>query len=140
MSVLLPESPQKSSNSLTVLHIDDNELDLAYWSDVLRNSGKNYTVLTARDRTSGVATCRERAIDCVLLDLDMPESGFDLLLELIPNPKQPSIAVVILTRLVYPTLCEIAKINGAQEWLVKKGTSAEQLDTAIQRAVASVRK
>ena len=70
----------------------------------------------------------------------MPESGFDLLLELIPNPKQPSIAVVILTRLVYPTLCEIAKLNGAQDWLVKQSTSAEQLDTAIQQAVASVRK
>jgi CheY-like chemotaxis protein len=60
-------------------------------------------------------------------------------LDLIPDPKQPSIAVVILTRLVYPTLCEIAKMHGAQDWLVKRTTSPEQLDAAVQRAVASVK-
>ena len=63
---------------------------------------------------------------------DMPESGFNALSELIPNPKQPSVAVVILTRLVYATLREVVKNCG-----VKQATSAEQLDNAIQRAVAS---
>ena len=38
---------------------------------------------------------------------------------LVLNPKQPPIAVIVLTRLLYPTLCEIVKINGAQNWLVK---------------------
>jgi len=47
--------------------------------------------------------------------------------------------VVILTRLVYPTLCEIAKMHGAQDGLVKRTTSPEQLDAAVQRAVASVK-
>ena len=75
----------------------------------------------------------------MLLDLDMPQSGFEVLLELVPNPKQPSMAVVILTRLVYPTLHEIAKMHGALGWLVKQATSAEQLDTAIHQAVASVK-
>ena len=72
----------------------------------------------------------------MLLDLDMPESGF---VELVPNPKQPSIAVVFLTRLVYPTLREIAQMNGAHDWLVKRATSAEQLDAVIQKAVACVK-
>jgi CheY-like chemotaxis protein len=139
MSVFLPESPQQSSTTVTLLLIDDDEPDLNYWSNTLRNLGKNYTVLTARDRASGVAICGGRTVDCVLLDLDMPESGFDVLLDLIPDPKQPSIAVVILTRLVYPTLCEIAKMHGAQDWLVKRTTSPEQLDAAVQRAVASVK-
>ena len=67
----------------------------------------------------------------------MPESGFNALSELIPNPKQPSVAVVILTRLVYATLREVVKNCGAQDWLVKQATSAEQLDNAIQRAVPS---
>jgi CheY-like chemotaxis protein len=136
-SVTLPE-PQHTSSSLTVLIVDDEEEELRYWGDLVRNLGKNYTVLTALDRESAHAICREHRVDCVLLDLDMPESGFDLLLELVPDPKQPPIAVVVLTRLVYPTLCEIAKLHGAQDWLVKHQTSAELLDTAIQRAVLAV--
>jgi CheY-like chemotaxis protein len=136
MSVILP---QQSSTTITVLLIDDDEADLNYWSNTLRNLDKNYTVLTARDRASGVAICRDQTIDCLLLDLDMPESGFEVLLDLIPNPRQPSIPVVILTRLVYPALFEVVKMHGAQDWLVKRSTSAEQLDAAIQRAVASVK-
>jgi CheY-like chemotaxis protein len=125
--------------NLTVLLVDDDEGELCYWADTVRNLGKNYTVLTALGRHSAQAICREQTVDCVLLDLDMPESGFDLLLELVPDPKRPPIAVIVLTRLVYPTLCEIAKIHGAQEWLVKNQTSAESLDMAIQRAVLAVK-
>ena len=61
------------------------------------------------------------------------------MLELLPDPKQPSIAVVILIRLKFPTLYEIAKLHGAQNWLVKKQTTAEQLDLAIQQAVLAVK-
>ena len=136
MSVI---EPPKQTSSLTVLLIDDDERDLLYWTDTLRNVRKDYTVLTARDRSSCLTICSDVPVDCVLLDLDMPESGFDLLLKLVPNPKRPSIAVVILTRLVYPTLCEVAKSSGAQDWLVKRTTSAEQLDTAIQQAVLAVK-
>lgn len=139
MSVILSKPCQETSACQTILLIDDDEGDLHYWADTLRKLSKGYTVLTARDRHSGVALCKTHKVDCVLLDLDMPESGFDALLELIPNPKQPSIAVLILTRLVYPTLCEIAKINGAQGWLVKHSTSPEQLDSAIERAVLAVK-
>ena len=138
MSVILPDPPQQTS-TMTVLIIDDDEADLCHWADTVRNRGNGYTVLTARDRDSALAVCKERRVDCVLLDLDMPESGFEVLLGLVPNPKQPSIAVVILTRLVYPTLCEVAKMHGALGWMVKQNTSAEQLDTAIHQAVASVK-
>jgi CheY-like chemotaxis protein len=134
----LPASHQIRSSCTTILLIDDDQQDLMYWSDAVRKLGKNYTVLTAQDRKSGLAICKDRTVDCVLLDLDMPESGFEILLELVPDPKHPKIAVLILTRLVYPTLCEIAKLHGAQGWCVKRDTSAEQLDNAIQEAVVSI--
>ena len=131
--------PAKQTSSLTVLLIDDDERDLLHWTNTLRDLRKDYTVLTARDRSSCLTLCKNVTIDCVLLDLDMPESGFDLLLELVPDSKRPAIAVVILTRLNYPTLCEVAKNAGAQDWLVKRHTSAEQLDNAIHRAVLAVK-
>ena len=127
------------TTSTSVLIIDDNEADLQYWSTTVRNLSSNYTVLHANDCRSGLDICRDRTVDCVLLDLDMPESGFHALLELIPDRKRPQIAVVILTHLVHPVLCEMAKHNGAQSWLVKQYTSAEELDMAIRRAVTSVK-
>jgi len=137
--MVLVESPLQASPPATVLIIDDDEADLKYWSDTVRNFASNYTVLSAHDCKSGLAICRDRAVDCVLLDLDMPESGFKVLLHLIPDRNRPEIAVIIFTRLVHPTLAEMAKHNGALAYLIKQHTSAEELETAIDRAVAAVK-
>ena len=109
--MVLAESPPQA---FTVLLIDDDEADLKHWSDTVKNFAPNYTILKAPDCRSGLAICRDRTVDCVLLDLDMPESGFHALLELVPDRQRPPIAVVILTRLVHPSLSELAKHNGAQ--------------------------
>ena len=82
---MTPSSVQPSSPSKTIVLIEDNEEDLRYWSNTLRSAPFNYTVLESSDAQSVLEFCRERAIDCVLLDLDMPQSGFHVLLELIPN-------------------------------------------------------
>ena len=69
----------------------------------------------------------------------MPESGFYVLFDLIRDRTRPQIAVVILTHLPYPNLLEMAKHNGAQACLAKQTTSVQDLDHAIQNAVAAVR-
>jgi CheY-like chemotaxis protein len=74
----------------TVLVIDDNEEDLKYWSDLLRRSSANYTVLESSSAAAGLDLCRARPVDCVVLDLDMPESGFHVLLELVPDRQRPA--------------------------------------------------
>ena len=128
-----------STTLTTVLVIDDNHEDLKYWCEALRNSAHNYTVLGALDGQSGLELCRSQRIDCVVLDLDMLESGFYVLFGLIGDRTRPAIAVVILTHLNNPNLFEMAKHNGAQACLVKQTTSAQDLDHAIQNAVAAVR-
>jgi DNA-binding NarL/FixJ family response regulator len=137
--MVLTESPPQAITHATVLLIDDDEADLKHWSDTVRNFAPNYTILKAPDCRSGLAICRDRTVDCVLLDLDMPESGFHALLELVPDRQHPPIAVVILTRLVHPSLSELAKYNGAQGWLVKQHTSPEKLCAAIQQAMSFVK-
>ena len=138
--VLAVNAPQLSSTLTTVLFIDDNVEDLTYWCGALKNySSHNYTVLDAPSAEAGLALCRCQKIDCVVLDLDMPESGFYVLFDLIRDRTRPQIAVVILTRLPHPYLLEMAKHNGAQACLVKQTTSAQDLENAIQNAVAAVR-
>ena len=130
---------QTSTSGTTVLLVDDNNDDRKYWSDALRSSSFPYSVLEASSAEAGLNICRNKKVDCVVLDFDMPLSGFFTLVELIPDRERPNIPVIILTCLVHPVLCELTKHNGAQDWLVKQHTSAEDLHHAIQKAIASVK-
>ncbi len=137
--VLAVNTPQPSTTLTTVLVIDDDEEQRKYWCEVLKNSAHNYTVLEASNGQSGLELCRSQRVDCIVLDLDMRESGFYVLFDLIRDRTRPQIAVVILTHLLAPNVLEMAKHNGAQACLAKQTTSAQDLENAIQYAVAAVR-
>ena len=132
-------SSSQATMPATILVIDDNEEDLKYWSDSLRRSSANYTVLESSSAEAGLDVCRTQAVDCVVLDLDMPESGFHVLLELIPDRRRPQLAVVVLTHLPHPNLFDMAKHNGAQACLLKQSTTAQDLERTIQEALAAVK-
>ena len=123
----------------TILVIDDNEEDLKYWSDSLRRSSANYTVLESSSAAAALDVCRTRPVDCIVLDLDMPESGFHVLLELVPDRRRPQVAVIVLTHLPHPNLFDMAKHNGAQACLLKQSTTVQDLEHSIQEALAAVR-
>ena len=128
--------PQASISASTILLIG---ADLEPWADAVRSFSASYTVRTLSSCTKGFNTCRHEGVDCVLLDLDMPDVGFRGLVELVPNPKHPLIAVVVLTHLVHPALRDIAVANGAYTLLVKHQLSAKELEVTIQQAIASVK-
>src|SRR5262245_52155867 len=132
-------APREKSHRITILLIDDDKRDRTYWSNVLRNSPHDYAVLEADSGETGFNLFREHAVDCVVLDLDMPESGFFILVQLIPDCERPQVAVVILTKLMQPTLFNLAKNNGAYACLVKQLCSTEELTETIQQAIASVK-
>ena len=69
----------------------------------------------------------------------MPESGFHVLLQLVPDRHHPRIPVIVLTHLPHPNLFEMAKHNGAQDCLLKQSTSIQDLDQAIQQAISAVK-
>ena len=73
--VLAVNPPQLSTTLTTVLVIDDNDEDRKYWCEALKHSAHNYTVLEASNGQSGLNLCRSQRVDCIVLDLDMPESA-----------------------------------------------------------------
>ena len=73
----------------------------------------------------------------MVLELSLPDqSGFQTLVDLVPITSGPHVAVVVLTLMTYSGLWELAKQYGAYTCLAKKCTTGEDLDKAIQRAVA----
>ena len=72
---------------------------------------------------------RSRQIDCVVLELSLPDQGgFKALIELVPVPSRPQIAVIVLTLITHPRVWKLAKDNGAYTCLAKEYTSGEYLD------------
>ena len=74
-----------------------------------------------------------------MVALELPDqSGLRVLVDLVPLASRPNVAVVMLTNRLQRGLGELARQNGAYACFVKQYMSGEDLDRAIQRAMAFV--
>jgi CheY-like chemotaxis protein len=113
-------------SSPTILFIDHHDDDRQYWVQRLRISSPEYVI-------------RSQRVECIVSELTLPDmSGFDVLLQLVPKPRHPEIALIFLTRLILAPMKDLALNNGAQAYLVKSHSSGDELDTTIHKALASV--
>ena len=127
------------SDATTVLLIDDDPHYRNYYAYRLHASSSNYDVVEAATGRSGLDICARQPIDCVVLELDLPDmSGFEVLVKLVPRASHPEIAVIILTRLPNPFLLDLAIKNGAQAALHKSLGSGDLLEPAIRKAISTV--
>jgi PleD family two-component response regulator len=123
----------------TVLLIDGDDQQRRHYVRHLQHSSQNYIVLEAKDGRSGLELYQEQPIDCVVLELALPDmSGFEVLAKLVPLARQPEIAVVILTRLPAQFLEELALNNGAAAYLVKNRTAVTVVKYVVFKAIATI--
>jgi CheY-like chemotaxis protein len=123
----------------TVLVIDAFKEDREYWAQRLHVSSPSFAVLEAETGAAGLAVCQSHQIDCVVLEMNLPDMpGFGLLINLVQRPRHPQMPVIILSRVDLPPLAKLAKNNGAQAFFVKSQTSGDQLSLAIHKAIAAV--
>ena len=87
---------------------------------------------------AGLDVFRSRPIDCVILELGLPDaSGFEVLTRLVPVARHPEIPVVVLTQFTHEALLEVAKMNGAFGVLQKHTTSGDELAIAVHKALTT---
>src|SRR5262245_35502059 len=131
--------PNTELLTTSVLLIDGFATDRIHFADQLKRCSTDYEIVEAFDGRSGLEVYRSRRIDCVVMELSLPDqSSFQTLVDLVPMARRPKVAVIVLTHITHRVLWELAKQNGAYVCLAKKFTSGEDLDKAIQRAVAFV--
>jgi two-component system KDP operon response regulator KdpE len=129
------------SDATTVLLIDDDPHYRDYYAQRLQTSASNYDVVEAATGRSGLDICARQPIDCVVLEIDLPDiSGFEVLAKLVPRAYHPEIAVIILTRLPNPFLLDLAIKNGAQVALQKTLGSGDLLAPSILKAISALQK
>ena len=122
-----------------ILLIDGSHSQCVYWADQLKRCSPHYQIVEASDGQSGLDLYRSQRIDCVVLEVALPDdSGFTTLVELVPIASKPQVPVIVLTQIPHRSVWQIAQDNGAYACFHKLQTTGEDLDRAIQRAVAFV--
>ena len=132
----MPDNPTTS-----VLLIDANDTDRIRFAAYLKDCASGYTILEAQDGRSGLGLYRSVRIDCIVLAFDLPDyAGFRVLSELVPVASRPHVAVIAITDRNMRGIHEIAMQNGAYACFVRQFTSGDDLERAILRAMAFVRR
>jgi serine phosphatase RsbU (regulator of sigma subunit) len=117
-----------------VLLIEDDEDDALIVQDLLAASPLRVRLIHAMSLQKGLALLRAHDVDCVLLDLGLPDvEGLDALRHF--RAAAPAIAVVVLTGLDDEAAGGAAVRTGAQDYLVKGKVDSELLSRAIRYAV-----
>ena len=114
-TLTMTKGGRSMSDSPHILLIDGDLEDREHYTQCLQTSSPDYLVVQAETGRAGLALCKYHSLDCVVLELDLPDmSGFEVLLKLVPRVQHPEIAVIVLTRMANQYLLEAAIRNGAQ--------------------------
>jgi DNA-binding response OmpR family regulator len=124
---------------MNILFIDSDEQQRQRWVDALITYSPGYICFHAADGRTGLAVAAREHVDCVILELNLPDrSGLAILLELVRFVRSPQMPVVVLTEVPLELISDIALRNGAQSCLAKEPIIIADLDVAIRNAVAAV--
>ena len=112
------------SQTTTVLLTDPNKNDRQHWTERLKSSSTHYRVFEAKDAETGLALCHSERVDCVVMELHLPDtSGFQVLMRLNPILRGLQAPVVALSHFILPSIAEAAQKLGAQSYLIKSQAS-----------------
>ncbi|MEM9561696.1 MAG: response regulator [Actinomycetota bacterium] len=125
-----------SGAALQVLLVEDNELDARTMTKALvANRETTFEVTRTADLASAIEHLGRSNVDCVVLDLSLPDSvglvSVDVLSE-----QAPGCPIVVLTGLDDPETALEAVERGAQDYLSKGRVDGETLARSIRYAVA----
>ncbi|HWA00219.1 MAG TPA: response regulator [Caulobacterales bacterium] len=124
------------SDSICVLVIDDSEDDRSLYRRELKKAAPGrYEVVEAADGERGLALAEMGHVRCVLLDYSLPgRNGIEVLKRL--KARHPFLPVVMLTGQGNESVAVSAMQAGAQNYIVKSAITPEEIDRAVQFAVA----
>jgi CheY-like chemotaxis protein len=126
---------------MNLLLIDGDHEEREYYTRRLRTTSSDYVIHEAATGLLGLDMYESHCIDCVILELELPDmSGLGVLLKLVPLPQSPEVPVIILTRLNFLSLTELAMLNGACACLYKNFASGDFLHEVIGQASSALRR
>ena len=102
----------------TVLIVEDNELNMKLFHDLLEAHG--YNVLEARDGVAALAQAREHMPDLILMDIQLPEiSGLQVTEQINADETIAHIPVVAVTAFAMKGDEERIRAGGCKDYISK---------------------
>ena len=118
----LTESPGLRPMTKTVLIVEDNELNMKLFHDLLDAHG--YKTLQTRNGMEALALAREHRPDVVLMDVSMPDlNGLDATAQL--KQEMPEVRVIVLSMHANEEYVLQALRAGASGYLLKDSSIEE---------------
>jgi serine phosphatase RsbU (regulator of sigma subunit) len=122
-----------TEETIGVLLVEDDDGDARLVEDDLTERLPRARIARSRTLVDALETL-ERGIDCVLLDLGLPDAtGLDAVARL--RARAPGIPLIVLTGLADEAAGVAAVAAGAQDYLVKGHVGGDQLARSIRYAI-----
>ena len=117
--------------SKTVLIVEDNELNMKLFNDLLEAHG--YVTLGTRNGVEAMDLARKHRPDLILMDIQLPEvSGLDVTRWLKADPELKAIPVIAVTAFAMKGDEERIREGGCEAYLSKPISVAKFLETVRQ--------
>src|SRR5262252_7280538 len=124
----LSESPEPQPMAKTVLIVEDNELNMKLFHDLLDAHG--YKTLQTRNGREALAIAREHRPDLILMDIQLPEvSGLEVTKWLKEDDQLKKIPVVAVTAFAMKGDEEVIRQGGCEAYISKPISVTGFLDT-----------
>jgi serine phosphatase RsbU (regulator of sigma subunit) len=131
--VIAGDGQAAAQETICVLLVEDDDGDARLVEDDLAERLPRARIARSRTLREALATL-EQAIDCVLLDLGLPDAtGLDAVAKL--RSRAPGIPLIVLTGLADEAAGVAAVAAGAQDYLVKGNVGGDQLARSIRYAI-----
>jgi two-component system cell cycle response regulator DivK len=119
------------ATSKTVLIVEDNELNMKLFHDLLEAHG--YNTLQTRDGVEALKIARERKPDLILMDIQLPEvSGLEVAKWIKEDDRLKSIPIVAVTAFAMKGDEEKIRQGGCEAYIAKPISVSQFLET-VQR-------
>lgn len=123
---------------MNLLAIEDKDLDLLFIKKILLNSGEEINLMSANTIFDGLAKLESENIDCILLDMHLPDGekgdAFDKIFNIYPH-----IPIILLTGHSDVELGLELIDRGAQDFIMKEDINSKDLLKAIKFAIRRIR-
>jgi two-component system cell cycle response regulator DivK len=127
----MTESPEPRPMTKTVLIVEDNELNMKLFHDLLDAHG--YGTIQTRNGMEALALAREHRPDLILMDIQLPEvSGLEVTKWLKEDDELRTIPVVAVTAFAMKGDEERIREGGCEAYLSKPISVSTFLDTIRQ--------
>ncbi len=114
----LAETLDLTDAQKTVLIVEDNELNMKLFHDLLEAHG--YDTLEARDGATALNLAREHAPDLILMDIQLPKvSGLEVTRELKQDARVAHIPVIAVTAFAMKTDEDRIRAGGCEDYIAK---------------------